>query len=581
MAAYRLAHPRLDAPHGRPQDDERLARDVAGGIEFTPSERMARYLQARTAFFDRVVVNSLGRGVTQIAAVGAGYDGRALRYEAPGVRWFELDHPATQTDKRQRLERLGIPTPNVTFVAVDFVAGGTAAALQAAGWNPDAASLMLCEGVAVYLPLPVFAALLADLRALATAGTRLALSLMAPGKADGSGPADRSDPAERPDRERFRERVAALGEPVRNELGAEDTAALLAEARWRPIELSESARRVGFTVAAPAWEPAADGAPPTAGRIGAYLDQLFGRRGLADLPGHLEATYGIDVAGLRGLDAGVFRVARADGPDWLARVFPAARPLAAAQRDADILRFLASDEAAFPAERCAAPEAVTTHAGQAVLVTEFVPGGRGRGGAALHERLGDLLGRLHALAVPAGLRPGGAWHHVAFEGRPRDEIDAILALLEAASARVPAAQAGAYDELHAAVAELEDGSGLPEALVHPDFVPANARAGDDGAGPTIIDWTGAGLGPRVWSLGCLLWAADRHAGTAMAVYARHVRLQPGELERLAGAVAARWVGLAAWAFATGREPLADVVARVPDIRRRAERIAARAQAAAG
>ena len=41
---------------------------------------------------------------------------------------------------------------------------------------------------------------------------------------------------------------------------------------------------------------------------------------------HLEACHGIAVAGLAPLDLGVYRVDRRDGPAWVARVFPAARP---------------------------------------------------------------------------------------------------------------------------------------------------------------------------------------------------------------------------------------------------------------
>ena len=65
---------------------------------------------SRTALIDRVVVNGLERGVAQVAAIAAGYDGRALRYAKPGVRRFEVDHPATQADKRERLNRLHVET---------------------------------------------------------------------------------------------------------------------------------------------------------------------------------------------------------------------------------------------------------------------------------------------------------------------------------------------------------------------------------------------------------------------------------------------------------------------------------------
>src|ERR1035441_6673355 len=116
---------------------------------------MARYLRARTSFFDRVVVNALDRNVAQVVAVGAGYDGRSLRYAKSGGRWFEVDHPDTQGDKRERLARLGIDAPQVTFVGVDLSDTGLAAALVDGGYQPDAPSMMICEGVAVYLDEPV------------------------------------------------------------------------------------------------------------------------------------------------------------------------------------------------------------------------------------------------------------------------------------------------------------------------------------------------------------------------------------------------------------------------------------------
>lgn len=236
VAAYRLGFDRLAAPFGDPAADERLARDVAAGD--AGSDRMARYLRARTAFFDRVVVNALERNVAQVAAIGAGYDGRALRYAKPGVRWFEVDHPATQRDKRARLERLAIDTGHVTFLARDLRDPGLAGALIAAGFEPDARSVLLCEGVAVYLAQPVLAAVLAELRAVAAIGTRLALSARTP-----AGSADVAR------RERFDAAVAALGEPAINSSSADELRALLSTARWRAINISERSSRAGFVLA--------------------------------------------------------------------------------------------------------------------------------------------------------------------------------------------------------------------------------------------------------------------------------------------------------------------------------------------
>ncbi|HEX3974728.1 MAG TPA: hypothetical protein VHW96_00615 [Solirubrobacteraceae bacterium] len=43
------------------------------------------------------------------------------------------------------------------------------------------------------------------------------------------------------------------------------------------------------------------------------------------------------------------------------------------------------------------------------------------------------------------------------------------------------------------------------AFTHPDFVMANVVAPGDGT-MVLVDWSGAGRAPRMWSLGFLLWA---------------------------------------------------------------------------
>ena len=204
VAAYRLGFDRLPAPFGDPGADDRLARDVAGSISFEQREDMGRYLRWRTAFFDRVVLRALERNVLQVATVAAGYDGRSLRYARPGVRWFEVDHPDTQANKRLRLDRLGIDASHITFMGIDLADEAVSAALIAGDWDPDAPSVMLCEGLSVYLEADVFQALLGGLRAVATVGTRLAMSLSI----------QVHGPDELARRARFEAVVAALGEPV-------------------------------------------------------------------------------------------------------------------------------------------------------------------------------------------------------------------------------------------------------------------------------------------------------------------------------------------------------------------------------
>lgn len=239
VAAYRLLFDRAGAPYGDAAADERLARDVAGDVAVDPAGSMVRYLTARTWFFDRVVVAALDRGIGQVVVAAAGYDGRALRYAKPGVRWFEVDHPDTQRDKRARLDRLGIDTGHIAFVPADFTVDRVDEALAAAGHEPSQPSLLTVEGVAAYLELDVLTSLLGELRSAAADGSTLAISVST------GAPADR--------RAAFAAAVQAMGEPVRSTLRAEEAAPFLARTGWAALDADAGSQAVaaGLLVCTP------------------------------------------------------------------------------------------------------------------------------------------------------------------------------------------------------------------------------------------------------------------------------------------------------------------------------------------
>jgi methyltransferase (TIGR00027 family) len=223
VAAHRLGFDRVATGYGDPAADEALAADVVGGLTVSAG-RMHDYLAARTAFFDRAVTGAIDRGGRQIVTGAAGYDGRALRYAKPGVRWFEVDHPATQRDKLGRLDRLGIAAPGVTFVEADFTRDPVAGRLREAGLDPAVPSLFLLEGVAVYLEAAVLENVLDQLRQVAAPGSHLAISVSG-SRAAGDGSQEA--------RARFQAAVAAMGEPVRSTFGAGQAEALLARTGWQ------------------------------------------------------------------------------------------------------------------------------------------------------------------------------------------------------------------------------------------------------------------------------------------------------------------------------------------------------------
>jgi methyltransferase (TIGR00027 family) len=255
VAAHRLDYERLQAPYGDPAADEALTRDVADGLVRLPGSPRHEYLRARTAFFDRVVVNSLDHRVRQVVLGAAGYDGRAFRYAKPGVRWFEVDHPATQADKLARIARLGLDTSNITFVAADFAADPVADLLTAAGLDTSRAALFLLEGVAVYLEQPVLERVLGEFRAVTVPGGLLAISVS-------------SGNAQSADRERFQAAVAAVGEPVRSALSAAAARELLAGVGWQvPEEGRDRLRSAGLLLARAAASPDhPERTPPTPDR---------------------------------------------------------------------------------------------------------------------------------------------------------------------------------------------------------------------------------------------------------------------------------------------------------------------------
>ena len=211
--------------------EERLNADLAAELAVEPPDPdkpsgagMFEYLTGRTQFFDRAVMDAIARGVTQIVIAGAGYDGRALRFRADGVRFFELDLPATQDDKRARLARLDVVSDDITFVPVDLADRDTAARLASAGHDEKRPSLFVCEGLLLYLEQPVVEALFGAFRARAAPGSTLALSL---GLRDHGG-----GPLATARRAAFRRRLVRIGEPPRTRLTRAEWEGLLAATGW-------------------------------------------------------------------------------------------------------------------------------------------------------------------------------------------------------------------------------------------------------------------------------------------------------------------------------------------------------------
>jgi Ser/Thr protein kinase RdoA (MazF antagonist) len=312
------------------------------------------------------------------------------------------------------------------------------------------------------------------------------------------------------------------------------------------------------------------------------------------LPAHLQRTYGIEVTEITQLSphgAGVFRVDRADGPSWVARLFhDGGRPLESILGDVEMLRHL--ERHGFPAERVAHDEPLSRHGNDHVLVTVHAPGKAG----AHHEHaqaIAEMLGRLHGLPPGSGrvLRDGGAFgHDKANEGKPSMDVRAAVAFLDSVAHRIAPEGRPVLDVLRTELEGTDTGDGLPEALTTLNVTDRDVIVGKDSS-LTFVDWKPAGQGPRIVSLAWLLYGAMQRGHPmyphpdqidldlvrrTVQGYAREITPTVEELNRLRNIIRLHQLYMAAWYYwqsalaggtPTGREgfmPRHDITDKVAE-----------------
>ncbi len=232
VCAYRARASRWDKPLFVDPWADALAgpdgHDIARRLDtmFPPFEI---WLALRVAYFDRLVGLAVDRlSIRQIVILGAGYDTRAARLPRAGVTYFEVDHPATQAEKRERLGRLsGYPVEAARYVTCNFEREDPIDRLAATGFRTDEPALVIWEGVVPYLTEP----------AIRATATRLAKGLEPRslvgfdfvGKKFAAG-SERSEAAREAARQQ-RGLIDELGEPAR--YGSDDILPLLYDCGFR------------------------------------------------------------------------------------------------------------------------------------------------------------------------------------------------------------------------------------------------------------------------------------------------------------------------------------------------------------
>ncbi|MBM3344057.1 MAG: class I SAM-dependent methyltransferase [Betaproteobacteria bacterium] len=211
-AMLRAAHQLIDTPR---VFEDALALNIIGAeAQAALRQNLARYaerasLRAYVALRSRYSEDQLAlavqRGVSQYVVLGAGLDTFAYRNPHAALRVFEVDHPATQRWKRQRLADAGIAPPRaLTFAPVDFETQTLGAGLRAAGFDAARPAFFSMLGVAIYITQPALMSTLSQVAALAP-GSEIVFSYAVHDAL--------LNAQQRAARAQAASRVAALGEP--------------------------------------------------------------------------------------------------------------------------------------------------------------------------------------------------------------------------------------------------------------------------------------------------------------------------------------------------------------------------------
>jgi methyltransferase (TIGR00027 family) len=192
-------------------------RDIESA-EILASMRVA--MTTRSRYTEDCLLEAVARGVGQYVLLGAGVDSFAYRSPlARQLRVFEVDHPATQAWKRQRLANGAISVADqVRFVGVDFGRDSLAERLLETGFDGSRPAFVSWLGVTQYLTADAIDETLEAIGGLC-AGTELVMEYLVP--------VEMRDQAGQALADYFAPRAAAFDEPWLTFLTPADVAGLV------------------------------------------------------------------------------------------------------------------------------------------------------------------------------------------------------------------------------------------------------------------------------------------------------------------------------------------------------------------
>lgn len=182
--------PLISDPYARPLVEavgvdyyRRLAQGdliADGAAEPLDPHLIADGMAIRTRYFDDFFLSAVEAGIRQAVILASGLDARAYRLPWPaGTTVFELDQPAVIEFKRRALADLGAaPAAELHAIGIDLRQDWPAA-LRARGFDPQAPTAWIAEGLLGYLPPEAQDRLFDNITALSAPGSRIATDWMA------------------------------------------------------------------------------------------------------------------------------------------------------------------------------------------------------------------------------------------------------------------------------------------------------------------------------------------------------------------------------------------------------------------
>jgi len=144
----------LDDPFALPilRESEKVVLQFANAHPLVSIGRL--FTAARSRIAKDALARAVERGTRQVVILGAGLATFALRnpHSASDIHIYEVDTPATQTWKRERLADAQVPLPPwLIFVPVDFEQDDLGKQLVAAGFHQNSPAFFTWLGVVPYL----------------------------------------------------------------------------------------------------------------------------------------------------------------------------------------------------------------------------------------------------------------------------------------------------------------------------------------------------------------------------------------------------------------------------------------------